>query len=64
MTEEFAFAIHKKLGCIKRIPIHAVGWINKTEWVVYEKFPTEEIYFSEFTYIMEKLIWFLLKKKM
>jgi len=56
MTEEFAFAIHKKLGCIKRIPIHAVGWINKTEWVVYEKFPTEEIYFSEFTYIMEKLI--------
>jgi hypothetical protein len=50
MAEEFAFAIHKKLGCIKKIPIHAIGWINRFEWVVYEKFPTEEIYFNEFTF--------------
>lgn len=42
-----SYAIHKKYGTIKKIPDHTEGWMDKSEWSIYNKFPTEEIYFKE-----------------
>ena len=40
------YAIHKKLGTIKELPEHAVGWMDKNEWVVFDHFPNKEDYFD------------------
>lgn len=42
---KWLYAIHKKYGCIKKIPEHSAGWMNKHEWVIWETFPDEEKYF-------------------
>jgi Lar family restriction alleviation protein len=42
------YAINKKYGCIKKIPEHAVGWMNKLEWITYATFPDEKTYFNTF----------------
>lgn len=47
MTGFQTFLVHKKYGTIKRIPKHAAGWMNNTEWAVYDHFPTEQDYFAE-----------------
>lgn len=44
-TTEFVYTIHKKYGCIKKIPKHAAGWMNRIEWEVRETFPNEKQYF-------------------
>ena len=41
-----SYAIHKKVGTIKEIPYHAVGWMNRSEWVCRDTWPTPEQYFA------------------
>lgn len=52
------YAIHKRIGCIKKISDYAVGWINKSEWIIWENFPTQEQYYSSVkeTAWMQKLL--------
>lgn len=43
-SEGETYAIHRKLGAIKTIPNHAAGWMSRSEWMLFDHWPTKDDY--------------------